>query len=309
MLAVGVVVAFDVVEDFQAGIISVFKAAALEHLALEGADEGLGPGVVVGVGARRHALAHAGTRQRLTEAGTAVLAAAVTVEDRVLGWTRSERLTQGGHDQVATQMIPQAPADDAARAQIDDDGQVEPTCASGNEGDVTSPSTIGNFRWRLAGEQVGRGPIRPPVAGFWHVVLGLEGVQASLCHQAADPRRRTDHAPVGEFLADPAVAVAAAVAFEDGFNERAKLGVGALGGSRCGGVIEAAARQFQGGTHRPHTAAGLPGDLGDHRASGERGLVPRMMAAFFKMSFSSLRWEFSRRSRANSAMVACWPSA
>ncbi len=101
MFAVGVVVAFDVVKDFQARVGGVFKAAALEHLAFEGADEGLCPGVAVGVGARRHALAHPGTRQGLAEGGAAILAAPVAVEDRVFCPTGAESLVQGSHDQVA----------------------------------------------------------------------------------------------------------------------------------------------------------------------------------------------------------------
>jgi hypothetical protein len=47
----------------------------------EGADEGFGPGVIVRVGACRHALTQAGLGQSLTEEPTAVLAAAIAVED------------------------------------------------------------------------------------------------------------------------------------------------------------------------------------------------------------------------------------
>ena len=304
VFALRVVVAFDVVKDFQARIGGIFKAAALQHLAFERADEGLAPGVVIRVGTRRHALAHPRSCQSLAEGGTAVLAAAVTVEDAIFCRTGAESLAQGSHDQVAVQVVTQAPADHAARTQVEDHGQVEPARGGGDEGDVTRPGPVGALGQRLPGEQVGRGLVRPPIAGSGQEVLGLQGVQASLCHEAADPRRGADHPTVGEFLADAPVAVAAAAAaFEDGFNQRAKLGVRALGGSRYGGVVEAAAGQFQGGAYCPHAAAGLLGDEGNHRAGGNRGLVPRMMAAFFKMSFSNLRWETSRRSRANSATL------
>src|SRR5215207_11432255 len=81
VLAVGVVVAVDEVEDFRAGVGSVLEDAALEHLELEGADEGLGPGIVVGIGARGHALAQAGGGQGLAKGGAGVLAAAIAMED------------------------------------------------------------------------------------------------------------------------------------------------------------------------------------------------------------------------------------
>src|SRR6476660_6026887 len=86
VFAVGIVVAIDVVEDFGVGIGGILKDAALEHLSLEGADEGLRPGVLVGVGTARHALAQTGGGESLAEASAAVLAAAVAMEDRLVDW-------------------------------------------------------------------------------------------------------------------------------------------------------------------------------------------------------------------------------
>ena len=76
----GVVVALDEIEDFGPRVGGVFEDAALEHLELEGADEGLGPRIIVGIGARGHALAQAGGRQGLAKGGAGVLAAAVAME-------------------------------------------------------------------------------------------------------------------------------------------------------------------------------------------------------------------------------------
>ena len=50
VFAVGVVVALDVLEDFGLSVGGGLEAAALEHFVFEGADEGFGPGVVVGIG-------------------------------------------------------------------------------------------------------------------------------------------------------------------------------------------------------------------------------------------------------------------
>jgi len=41
---------------------------------------------------------------------------------------------EGLDDQITAQVIAQAPADDAARAQVDDDGQVEPALLAGDVG-------------------------------------------------------------------------------------------------------------------------------------------------------------------------------
>lgn len=57
------------------------------------------------------------------------------------------------------------------------------------------------------------------IAGFWHVVLGLDGFEAALLHDSADSVGGAGDFTVGEFLPDPAVAVASTVALEDGFDD------------------------------------------------------------------------------------------
>ena len=131
----GVAVGFEVGEDFDAGIGVVDERAVLEPFGFEGADEGLGPGVVVGIGPGGHALLHAGLAQKLPVSSTAVLAATITVEDQV--WERAAR-SQGlfesiGHQRRA-QVAGQGPADDFAGAEIDDDGQIKPAAGGGDEG-------------------------------------------------------------------------------------------------------------------------------------------------------------------------------
>ena len=51
VFAVGVIIGFDVGEDPYPGIGVGDERAVLEHPGFEGADEGLGPGVVIGIGA------------------------------------------------------------------------------------------------------------------------------------------------------------------------------------------------------------------------------------------------------------------
>ena len=100
MFSVGVVVAFDVFEDFCLGIIGIFEATILKHFEFESSDEGFGPGVLVGVGPGRHALAQAGLGQGLAEGSASLLAAAVTVEDGAVGGTCGESLEEGVENQI-----------------------------------------------------------------------------------------------------------------------------------------------------------------------------------------------------------------
>ncbi len=76
-----VVVRIDVVEDFSSSVVRVDEVAALEHFGFEGSDEGLYPGVVIGIGASGHALAHASTFEDLAVSSAAVLAASVAMKD------------------------------------------------------------------------------------------------------------------------------------------------------------------------------------------------------------------------------------
>ena len=81
VFAAGVVVGFDIGEDFGAGIVGINEGAALEHFGFEGAHEGFGPGVVIGIGPGGHALPELVGAQELAVGPAAVLAAAVAVED------------------------------------------------------------------------------------------------------------------------------------------------------------------------------------------------------------------------------------
>ena len=117
VFAVGVVVTFDVIEDFGLGVVGVLEASVLKHFEFESPDEGFSPGVVVGVGPCGHALAHAGFGQDMAEGGAPVLAATVAVEDDASGgayWAGLEGLEKRVEHQVAAHVGGETPADDAA---------------------------------------------------------------------------------------------------------------------------------------------------------------------------------------------------
>ena len=100
---------------------------------------------------------------------------------------------------------------------------------------VAGPDLIGLGRQRLTQEQVGRGFVGAAVAGFGHVSFRLDGSQAACAHDPADAVWRAELARVGEFLADAPIAIAAALALEDGFDEIADPAVLGGGGRGRGG--------------------------------------------------------------------------
>ena len=83
-----------------------------------------------------------------------------------------------------------------------------------------------------------------------------------------------------------ALSPAAAVAFENHLDEFADVLVGLLRRGGLGGVVVAAAGHSQDVTDRADAVAGGLADVVNHFAELGWGLVPRMTAAFFKMSFS-----------------------
>ncbi len=176
MLSAGVVVSFDVGEEFDIGVGLVDKAAALKHLGFDGADDAFGPRVVVGIGSGGHALAHTGLLEQSAKSAAAVLASTVAVEDCVFqSRAGAEGLAQSIDDELRAQVICQCPADDFARAEVDDDGQVEPALRGGDKGYVAREHLIYLRGQRRIEQKIWRGTIGPAIAGFGHEVLWRDG--------------------------------------------------------------------------------------------------------------------------------------
>ena len=99
------------------------------------------------------------------------------------------------------QMIGQAPADDAAGAEVDDDGEVEPALGGGNVSDIAHPDLIRRLREGFLKEEIGRRLIGSSITGPRHEGFGLERAQAALGHEAAEPGWRANDALVSSSLA------------------------------------------------------------------------------------------------------------
>lgn len=122
VFAVGIVVTFDVFEDFCPCVPGRLEASVLEHFEFERSNEGLCPSVVVGVGPGKHALTQAGVFQKVAEGRAAILASTVAVEDGAFWEAALERLAKGVDDQIRAHVVGEAPAHNPTRAEVDDDG-------------------------------------------------------------------------------------------------------------------------------------------------------------------------------------------
>jgi hypothetical protein len=96
-----------------------------EELALEGGEEGLGHGVVVGVADTAHRRAHASLLAAESELDRGVLAPLVGVVDDVAGLALLHGELEGVDDQLRAQMGLHGPADDTSAPGIENHGQVE----------------------------------------------------------------------------------------------------------------------------------------------------------------------------------------
>ena len=85
------------------------------------------------------------------------MAAPIAVEDGLVDGAGLERLVEGGEDEIGAQVVGQTPADDAARADVDDDGQVKQPALVGMK--VISPAQArsGTFGRGWSASRLGEG--------------------------------------------------------------------------------------------------------------------------------------------------------
>ena len=187
----GAVAAFAVVEGFQVvedrGGGDGFGSeglAVVEEFVFEGGEGAFGEGVVVAIAGGAHALVQAVAGEQLTGEDGGVLTAAIGMEEGV-GSDQAgvEGAAQSAGDDLGVERIGELPAEDGAAEEVDDDGEVEPSFAGGDVGDVADEVGAGSL-WRSGlSEQIGRadwakGVRRDPdgwssgETAFWDVPAG-----------------------------------------------------------------------------------------------------------------------------------------
>src|SRR5487761_941988 len=249
--ALGVVVALDEVEDLHACLRSGVEGLAVEQLALEGGEEGLGHRVVEAIATSAH-----------------------------------------------------GPPDNAAREDVEDDGQVEPALPGPDVGDVADVLLIRLVRAEVAVHEVGRHRQRGVALGGLSIAAPVRAFDPQLMHQAAHPfAGAADVVVVSELVPDSRHSVIAARAGVNGGDERAQSRVFFLTRAfRPGppGVVAARGDTEQ-PAHSPHVVVRLlslhePEDL--YRVF--RVSAAKKAAAFFRMTLSSSRSRPRRRRRTSS---------
>src|SRR2546428_121102 len=119
MAAARVVPAFDEVEDGQARVGVSREAVPIEQLALEGREEALAEGVVVGVADASHRRRAAGGGTPRAEGERGVRAAVARMINDVGRPALREGNTQPRHNQLGPEMGGHRPADDAPTPRVD----------------------------------------------------------------------------------------------------------------------------------------------------------------------------------------------
>ena len=130
---------------------------AIDELGLQRREEALGDGVVPAVALAAHAADDAGGDQRLAVVAARVLRAAVgVVHEAGVGEAATARHLQRVEAELGAHVIGDRPADDAAREQVEDDGEVQPALPRPHVRDVGRPHAVRRRRFEVPVEHVRR---------------------------------------------------------------------------------------------------------------------------------------------------------
>ena len=143
----------------------VGQVRAVEQLALQRGEEGLGDGVVQRVADGAHRAEQAGVAEALSEHPGRVLAAVIGMGDGAVGATPQAGHLEGVDDELGAEVVGDRPADDPSGPGVDDDGEVDPALAGAVLGDVLHPQPVRAVGAELAVHQIVRQRIRPAPAG------------------------------------------------------------------------------------------------------------------------------------------------
>lgn len=150
-----VIEALDVAEAGHSRLGLRTEAAAGEQLALEGREEALGHGVVVGVADRAHRGSHARLLAAAAEGQRRVLRSLVRVMDHVAGPALCHGHLQSVQNQLRTQVIGHGSADDPAAEGVKHDAEVEEARSSRHVGDIRYPEPVRGSGGKVTVDQVG----------------------------------------------------------------------------------------------------------------------------------------------------------
>ena len=137
-----IVEAVDVVSNVRDGQLPVLVDLFLDALFLQAAEERLGDSVVPAVAFAAHAGFQVIGAAESPPCVAAVLGALIGMNQGSVGSSPSHRRQHGIEHELAVNRWPSRPADDLAREEIHDDGEVQPALPRPNIGDIGHPRGV-----------------------------------------------------------------------------------------------------------------------------------------------------------------------
>jgi hypothetical protein len=259
------------------GRLEAREGAPAHELGLEGGHEGFGHRVVVGIATGSHRRIDAQLVEAIGVAQARKLRSAVRVGDeRSVQIAQRHGHLEGVDHQLGAHVGGDLPADDPAREDVENEGQVAEARVGADVGDVGDPQAIGAGGDELAIDKIA-GPIDRVLVGRCgaHATAAADALKALGAHQPADPVAADLDAATAQLAPGLADAVDPPVAGPGGVDLLHQLDVGdgprrrgppAVGVVAGGGDAESAADRLD-----PQALlVGL--DVGAHRLG--RGRAP-----------------------------------
>src|SRR2546421_700830 len=304
MKSLPVIPNFDVFKDGTACRGMSLPMMTIEQLPTQGGKEALSHRVVITVGAPTHAGCDLMRRQQLTIFGGRVLHPAIRVMQQSRLWlTARQGHAQSSHTQFGRQRLAHGPTHHHATAQIQQDGQIQPTFGGAHIGNVTAPSPIRTaafFNAEAALQQITSHAVSMPrVSRLGAPAARRTCAQTSFPHQAGNAMTTANQTRRSHFAMHPGTAVGLPAGLMNRPNDRAQnfIVLGAAAWHPALRRIEAGPTNSQHATHQPHREL-LPvtSDAGvlHHRS------FAKYAAAFFKKSRSWVTSSSSLRKRRTS---------
>src|SRR5215469_18824860 len=251
---------FDIFEHLVAGVSSSTPPALIDQFDFERGEKTFRHRVVPAIAFTAHAALYAVYRQQLLICVAGVLAAAIRVMQQTL---RRMAVLQGhlqGVQHDATfEPFADRPADHAAREQIDDYRQVQPTLQGPQIGNVCDPAAVGGGHGKLPVQQILLN--RQAVPGISGAAVATVSARTQSCssHQPRHPLAAGALAALAQLEVDPRAAVAAATLAINrrDFEPQPLIFPGMMGGRPFTPSVVPRARDFEYPTHQCYRVAGL----------------------------------------------------
>src|SRR5229473_849233 len=187
MTAMGVVPAFDELEDGHARFYLGFEAAAVEQFTFERGEETLAHRVIEAIADRAHRGPHAGLAATLAEGERSVLATLVRMMDHGGGPALPQRQVERLQHQFGAQMGCHRPADDSAAESVEHYRQVKKPGPSRDVSYVGDPQPIGCRGDEVAFDQIGCRPRARLSHRGSYPFAAAHSTKVCGLHQARDP--------------------------------------------------------------------------------------------------------------------------